>query len=81
MAYIGNKPADVGLVTSSDTATGDGSTVAFTITSNRSVDDVLVHVNGVCLVPTDDYTISSTTLTFVTAPAASAELTFRYLPK
>ena len=54
MAYLGNKPADVGLVTSSDTATGDGSTVSFTITSNRSVDDVLVHVNGVCLVPTDD---------------------------
>ena len=35
MAYIGNKPADVGLITSSDTATGDGSTTSFTITSNN----------------------------------------------
>jgi hypothetical protein len=59
--------------------TGDGSTTAFTVTSGRTVDDVLVFVNGICLVPTDDYTISSTTLTFTTAPAASAEIVFRYL--
>ena len=63
------------------TATGDASTVAFTINSNRAVNDVLVIVNGIILVPTDDYTISSTTLTFVTAPAASAEIVVRYLPK
>ena len=63
------------------TATGDASTVAFTINSNRTVNDVLVIVNGVILVPTDDYTISSTTLTFVTAPSASAEIVVRYLPK
>ena len=62
-------------------ATGDASTTAFTIASGRTVDDVLVFVNGVCLVPTDDYTISGTTLTFVTAPAASAEITIRFLPK
>ena len=62
------------------TFTGDGSTVAFTINSGRAVDDVLVFVNGICLVPTDDYTISGTTLTFDTAPAASAEITVRYLP-
>ena len=61
-------------------ATGDGSTTAFTITSGRAINDVLVFVNGICLVPTDDYTISGTTLTFATAPAASAEITFRYLP-
>jgi len=63
------------------TATGDASTVAFTINSSRTVNDVLVIVNGVILVPTDDYTISGTTLTFVTAPAASSEITIRYLPK
>ena len=62
-------------------ATGDASTTAFTIASGRTVDDVLVFVNGICLVPTDDYTISGTTLTFVTAPAASAEITIRVLPK
>ena len=63
------------------TATGDGSTTAITITSGRTVDDILVFVNGICLTPTDDYTVSGTTLTFVTAPAASAEITIRFLPK
>ena len=58
---------------------GDGSTTGFTILASRTVDNILVYVNGICLVPTDDYTISSTTLTFVTAPAASAEIVFRYL--
>ena len=61
------------------TATGDGSTMAFTINSGRSVDDVLVIVNGVVLVPTTDYTIASTTLTFNTAPLSGAEIQFRYI--
>ena len=61
-------------------ATGDGSTVAFTINSGRAVADVLVIVNGVTLVPTTDYTISSTSLTFTTAPVSGAEIQFRYLP-
>ena len=62
-------------------AVGDASTTTFTIASGRTVDDLLVFVNGICLVPTDDYTVSGTTLTFVTAPAASAEITIRFLPK
>ena len=61
------------------TATGDGSTTAFTIDSGRSVEDVMVSVNGVVFVPTDDYTISGTTLTFTVAPASSAEISIRYL--
>ena len=66
---------------STSKAVGDASTTTFTIASGRTVDDVLVFVNGICLVPTDDYTISGTTLTFVVAPAASAEITIRVLPK
>ena len=61
------------------TATGDGSTTAFTINSGRTVEDVIVTVNGVTLVPSDDYSISGTTLTFSTAPVSSAEISFRYL--
>jgi hypothetical protein len=61
------------------TATGDGSTTAFTINSGRSVEDIIVSVNGVTLVPATDYSISGTTLTFATAPAASAEISIRYL--
>jgi len=64
---------------SSSAATGDGSTTAFTINSGRSVNDVLAIVNGVVLVPTTDYTISGTTLTFAVAPAASAEIQFRFI--
>jgi hypothetical protein len=60
--------------------TGDGSTVSFTINSGRAVANVLVIVNGVVLVPTTDYTIASTTLTFNTAPLSSAEIQIRYLP-
>lgn len=61
------------------TFTGDGSTTTITIDSGRSVEDVIVSVNGVVFVPTDDYTISGTTLTFATAPAVSAEISVRYL--
>jgi hypothetical protein len=59
--------------------TGDGSDTTFTIDAGRAVNDVLVIVNGLTLVPTDDYTISGTTLTFATAPANLAEITVRYL--
>ena len=68
------------LTYSAGSATGDGSTVAFTINSGRAVADVFVIVNGVTLVPTTDYTISGTTLTFSTAPISGAEIQFRYLP-
>ena len=61
------------------TATGDGSTVAFTVTAGRDVNNVLVFLNGVCQVPTTDYTISSTTLTFTSAPASADAIQIREL--
>ena len=64
---------------SNDTGTGDGSTTTLTIDSGRTVEDIIVTVNGVTLVPVTDYTISGTTLTFATAPASSAEISVRYL--
>ena len=69
------------LTYTADSATGDGSTVGFTINSGRAVADILAIVNGIVMVPTNDYTISGTTLTFATAPSVSAEIQFRYLPK
>jgi len=66
-------------ITTDKSNAGDGTTVGFTILADRTVDDVLVFVDGICLVPTDDYTISGTTLTFVAAPVASAEIVIRYL--
>jgi hypothetical protein len=62
------------------TGTGDGSTVAFTVTSGMTVDTVLVTENGVLQAPTTDYTISGTTLTFGTAPASGVAIVIRELP-
>ena len=63
------------------TATGDGSTAGFTVTSGTTVDNVIVLVNGLTQTPTTDYTISSTTLTFGTAPEASDAIVIRELPR
>ena len=62
------------------TFTGDGSTTGFTVTSGTTVDDVLVTENGVLQVPTTDYTISSTTLSFVVAPGSGVAIQIRELP-
>ena len=62
-----------------ETATGDGSTTTLTINSGRNVNDLLVFVNGLCLRPTTDYTISGTTLTFASPPALAAAIIVRYL--
>ena len=50
-------------------------------TVNYGVNDVLVFLNGVCLTPTTDYTISGTTLTLVGgAPPSNSNIVVRYLP-
>ncbi len=62
------------------TGTGDGSTATFTVTSGVTVANTLVFLNGIHQRPTTDYTISGTTLTFGTAPAASDRIDVRELP-
>ena len=62
------------------TGTGDGSTTTFTVTDGTTVDNVIVMENGVVQAPTSDYTISGTTLTFGTAPAADVAIVVRELP-
>ena len=59
---------------------GDGSTATFTITTGHTVNTILVFENGVCLKPTDDYTVSGTTLTMISAPVSGADISVRYLP-
>ena len=63
------------------TATGDGSTVGFTVTSGVTVNNVIVLINGLVQAPTSDYTVSSTTLTFGTAPVAGDAIVIRELPR
>jgi hypothetical protein len=69
-------PATLGATT---LLTGDGSTVAFTITNLYNVNNILVFQNGLCLRPTTDYTVSGTTLTFLTPPPLAAVIMIRYL--
>ena len=62
--------------------TGDGSTAAFTVTDGTAVDNVIVTENGVVQVPTTDYQISGTTLTFQGgAPASGVAIQIRELPR
>jgi hypothetical protein len=69
-------PATLGATT---ILAGDGSTVAFTITNLYNVNNILVFQNGLCLRPTTDYTVSGTTLTFLTPPPLAAVIMVRYL--
>ena len=62
--------------------TGNGSTSTFTVTSGTAVDNVIVTENGVVQVPTTDYTISGTTLTFHGgAPDDGVAIQIRELPR
>ncbi len=67
------------LTTNTRTATGDGSTTAFSCSNGQTVHNTLVFENGVCQQPTADYTISGTTLTFGTAPASGVKIVIREL--
>lgn len=62
-----------------DAFTGDGSTVAFTL-SNGGVptNNAFVFYNGVCLKPTTDYAISGSTMTMTFAPQSASEIMVRY---
>ena len=62
------------------TATGDGSTVGFTVTSGVTATQCLVTINGVVQTVATDYSVSGTTLTFGTAPEAADAIQIRELP-
>jgi len=63
------------LVSFTDTFTGDGSTVAFTLSGTpTSVHLLSVKQNGKLLAAVDDYTVAGSTLTMDTAPPSDAKL-------
>jgi len=64
------------IVGNTRTATGDGSTTNFTVTDGTTTDNTLVFVNGSI---STDYTISSTTLTFGSAPGGSQAIVIKEL--
>lgn len=54
-----------------DEFTGDNATVDFTMSqSESSANSILVTISGVYQAPTNNYTVSGTTLTFTSAPPA-----------
>jgi len=63
-----------------DVATGDGSTVAFTLSEEpANVAGIMVFVDGILQKATTNYSLSGTTLTFTAAPAAAAEIETKHL--
>ena len=75
-----NKTIGVGQLSCNTRAyTGDGSTVAYTVTNGQTVENVLVFLNGVFQRPTTDFSISGTTLTFGTAPVSADIITIKEL--
>ena len=62
-----------------DVFTGDGSTVAFTLSETPTVtNSVMVFVDGILQKITTNYGISGSTLTFTSAPDASAEIEVKH---
>ena len=57
-----------------DTFDGDGSDTTFTLSNSASTNTVFVSLNGVVQVPTTDFSVSGTTLTFTTAPASGDKI-------
>jgi hypothetical protein len=55
-------------VITADEFNGDGSTVAFTLSSDSTTAGTVVAINGVVQIPTTAYSVSGTTLTFTEAP-------------
>ena len=78
MSYIGNIPTTAAFLT--DTFSGNGSTVAFTMTvAPANTSSILVSVTGVLQSP-DTYSVSGTTLTFSAAPpSGTSNISVRYL--
>jgi len=58
-------------IISDDQFTGDGSTVAFTLSQSGTTNSTLVFINGVAQLPLTAYSVSGTTLTFTEAPLST----------
>lgn len=80
MSYLGSPPASQFFAPGTDTFSGTGSQVAFTLSRNvATVNDILVIVNNVEQQPSH-YSVSTSTLTFSTAPSSGTNNIYvRYL--
>ena len=72
MVYVGNEPTSNFASVTKDLFSGDGSTVAFTLSKASTTNGVAVFVENVRQEPTIAYAVSGTTLTFTAAPVTSS---------
>jgi hypothetical protein len=80
LSTTSNNTINVGLTNiAKQSLAGNGTTTVFTLTYPSTSDNILVHVNGIYFHPDEDYTVSNTTLTFVDAPSAAAEIRIRFM--
>lgn len=65
----------------SETPSGtiDGSNVTFTLAHTPTAGSVALYLNGARQKVTDDYTISGTTITFISAPLTGSNLLADYV--
>jgi hypothetical protein len=63
----------------SQTFSGDNSTVAFTLSTSATTASVIVSINGTVQAPTTAYSVSGTTLTFTEAPASGDAIEVRQI--
>ena len=73
---------NIGTIFQHDSGVGDGSTVAYVLSNTpHSADNVMVFLNGLLQKQTTDYSVSGSTVTFVTAPATAQDILLRYIKK
>jgi hypothetical protein len=78
-AVTGNVMSSVGLLYEIPTGTINGTNTSFTLANTPSVTASLhLLLDGIVLIPTTDYSISGSTITFVTAPALGQFLRATY---
>ena len=70
--------SEFGSITS-QTLSGDNSTVAFTLNQAASTAGVIVSINGTIQEPTSSYSVSSTTITFTEAPESGDTIEVRFI--
>ena len=75
MPYLGNTPSTSFATVVKDSFSGDGSTVAFTLSKVATTNSVSVFVENVRQEPTTAYAVSGTTLTFTaTTPSGTGNI-------
>ncbi len=62
-----------------DSLVGDNSTVTFNLSQTTTTSGTLVSINGVIQTPTDAYSVTGDTITFVSAPTIDDNIQVRYL--